>query len=109
VQDLPRVDDRIPGDDLGALGEEAGGEDEARRLAQVVRVRLEGEAEQGDSLPAQRAEVPLHLRHRPPDLQLVHLDHRGDKVEVVARVPGEELQERHVLREARTAEADSGT
>ena len=52
--------------------------------------------------------MPLHLRDRPADLELVHLDDRRDEMEVVARVAGEQLQERDVLREARAAEADSG-
>jgi hypothetical protein len=52
--------------------------------------------------------VLLQLRHRPAHLELVHLDHRGDEVEVVARVSGEQLQEGHVLREAGAAEADPG-
>ena len=48
--------DRVPGDDVGALGEQAPGEHERRRLARVVRVRLEGEPEQRDPLAAERAE-----------------------------------------------------
>ena len=45
----------------------------------------------------------------PPLLQLVDLDHRGEELEVVARVARELLQRRDVLGEARAAEADAGT
>ena len=58
-------------------------------------------------LPRERAEVLLELRDRPAHLQLVHLHHRGDDVEVVPRVAGEQLQEGDVLREAAPAEAES--
>ena len=79
----------------------------ARRLARVVRVRLERHTEERDRRAAQLAEVLLQLRDHPPRLQLVHLDHRVDEVEVVAAVSREELEERDVLREARAAVADA--
>jgi hypothetical protein len=59
-------------------------------------------------LGPQRAEVLLQLAHQPPLLQLVHLDDRVQQLEVVAGVPGEQLEEGDVLREARAAEADAG-
>ena len=59
-------------------------------------------------LPAERAEVPLELRDHAPLLQLVHLDHRRQELEVVARVRRELLQRERVLREARAAVADPG-
>ena len=52
------------------------GEHEARRLPHVVRVRLEGEAEQRDRLAAQRAEMLRQLADHPALLELVDLDHR---------------------------------
>ena len=102
------VGDRVPGAHLGAFGEEPRREDDRRRFAHVVRVRLEREAEQRDLLAAQRAEVALQLPDHPPLLQLVHLDHRGEQLEVVARVGGELLERQRVLREARAAVTDAG-
>ncbi len=61
---------------------------------------LEGETEQRDARTAQRAEVLLQLPDHAPLLQLVHLDHRVQELEVVAGVPGEQLQEGDVLRKA---------
>ena len=43
-----------------------------------------------------------------PLLQLVHLDHGREQLEVVAGVAGELLQREDVLREAAAAEADAG-
>ena len=102
------VRDRVPGADLGALGEQPAGEHEARRLAHVVGARLEREPEERDLLPAQRAEAPLELADHAPLLQLVHLDHGVQELEVVARVRRELLQRERVLREAGAAEADPG-
>ena len=59
-------------------------------------------------LAAQVAEVLLQLPDHAPLLQLVHLDHRGEQLEVVARVAGELLERERVLGEAGAAEADPG-
>ena len=105
---MPRVRDRVPGAHFGALGEQPRGKHQRGCLAQVVGVRLEGQSKQGDRLPAQLAEVLLELPDHPPLLELVHLDHRVQELEVVARVGGELLEGDAVLREARAAPADSG-
>ena len=101
--------DRVPGAHVGALGEQPPGQHEARRLAHVVGVRLEREAEQRD--PSCRAASPsrsLELADHAPLLELVHLDHGVQQLEVVARVRRELLERERVLREARAAEADPG-
>ena len=59
------------------------------------------------SLLDERAEVLLELADRAPLLQLVHLDHRRQQLEVVAGVAGELLERRDVLREAGAAVADA--
>ena len=69
----------------GAVGLQARGEDERGRLAHVVGVRLEREAEQRDALADERAEVLLELGDHAALLELVDLDHRGQQLEVVAR------------------------
>src|SRR5438046_3188564 len=79
-----------------------------RRLAQVVGVRLEREAEERDRLPAQLAEVLFELSDHAPLLELVHLDHGVQELEVVAGVRRELLERDPVLREARAAPADPG-
>ena len=56
---------------------------------------------------AQRAEVALELADDAPLLQVVHLDHRRQELEVVPGVAGELLQRLHVLREAAAAVADA--
>ena len=89
MQVRPR--DRIPAAHLGSLGEQPRREDERRRLAHVVGVRLEGETEQRDRLSAQPAEVALQFLQDTAFLQLVHLDHGIHEVEVVARVRGKLL------------------
>ena len=101
------VGDRVPRAHVRALGDEPAGEHEARRLAHVVGVRLEREPEQRDRLAAQAAEVLLQLPDHAPLLQLVHLDHGVQELEVVARVRGELLQRERVLREAAAAVADA--
>ena len=75
-RDLAGVGDGIPGAHVGSFGEQPRGEDDARRLTQVVGLRLEGEPEERDAASAQRAEVLLQLPDHPPLLQFVHLDHR---------------------------------
>ena len=53
--------DRVPRDDVGALGEQPAGQHEGGRLARVVGVRLEREAEERDALSAQGSETCLSL------------------------------------------------
>ena len=50
----------------------------------------------------------LQLRDDAPLLELVHLPHRVQQHELVARVAGELLERGDVLREAGAAEADAG-
>src|SRR5262245_4129561 len=102
------VGDRVPGRDLRALRAQPPGEDEARRLAHVVRAGLESEAQQCDPLAAERADTPLELADHAPLLQLVDLDHGVQELEVVARVRRELLQRERVLREAGASVADAG-
>ena len=92
---------------LGALRQQAAREDEARRLAHVVRAGLEREPEERDLLPAERAEMAFELADDAPLLELVDLDDRVQELEAVPRVRGELLQRERVLREARAAEADA--
>ena len=94
---FPRLGERdgIPAAHSRAFGEQTRREDEAGRFAHVVRVRLECEAEQGDRLPAERAEVLHELPDDAALLELVHLDDSREQLEVVARV-GSKLLERRV-------------
>ena len=100
--------DRVVGDHLRPLALQPRRQDQARGLAHVVGVGLEGEAEQRHALAEQRAEVLLELADHAPLLQLVDLDHRGQQLEVVAGVAGQHLQRGHVLGEAGAAVADPG-
>src|SRR6266540_5832286 len=109
VQRGMRPDERVPATDLGPLCEEPRGEDDRRRFPHVVGVRLERQAQEGDGLAAQAAEVLLQLVDDPPLLELVDLDHGADELEVVAAVSGEQLQEGHVFWEARAAVAKPRT
>src|SRR5204862_7645463 len=108
AEQVRRVRDRIPGADFGPLGEQTRGQDEARRLTQVVRARLVRESQERDLLAAQTAEVLLQLADDAPLLQLVDLDHRGQELELVAGAPRQLLERADVLREAATAVADAG-
>ena len=99
--------DRRPG--LGAAVLQPGDDRERGRLAHVVGVRLEGQAEHGDGLAAHAAAAGLdHLaRHRP--LALVvdgrdRLDDADRRVVVLRRLD----QRERVLREAGAAIAGSG-
>src|SRR3954447_2981363 len=92
--------DRVVDAHVRALALEARSKHECRRLTDVVGVRLESQPEQRDLLPDERPEVLLQLRDDAALLQLVDLDHRGEQLEVVARVAGELLQRRDVFREA---------
>src|SRR3954452_20678755 len=103
----PLLRNRIEGDNPSPLSLETGRQYQARGLAHVVRFRLEGEAEQRHPLAHQRVEVLRELGHHPALLQLVHLDHRVEQLEVVARVAGEYLERLGVLREATPAEPES--
>ena len=93
---------------MGAFRDEPAGEHEARRLADVVGVRLERDPEQGDRLAAEAAELLLELPDHAPLLQLVHLDHGVQELEVVAGVGRQLLQRQRVLRETTPAVADPG-
>src|SRR5206468_4875826 len=93
--------------DLRALREKAWREDEARRIAHVVREGLDGEAEEHHSLPAERTEVLDELPDHAALLELVHLDDGREQLEVVARVAGELLERGHILGEAGAGVADS--
>src|SRR4051812_32950487 len=95
--------DRVVDAHVRALALEARSKHECRRLTDVVGVRLESQPEQRDLLPDERPEVLLQLRDDAALLQLVDLDHRGEQLEVVARVAGELLQRRDVFRETRAA------
>ena len=61
-----------------------------------------------DALVVQVAEMRLELLDHAPLLELVHLDHGREQLEVVAGVPGELLERGDVLREAAAAEAEAG-
>ena len=72
-----------------ALAVEPGRQDQARRLAHVVGVRLERQSEERDRLAGERAEVLLELPDHPSLLELVDLDDGRQELEVVAGVAGE--------------------
>ena len=91
-----------------SLGEQAAGEDEGRRLARVVGAGLNASPSRAIRRSAERAEELRELADHAPLLELVHLDHGVQDLEVVARVGRELLQREGVLREARAAEADPG-
>ena len=99
--------DRVVADHVGALGPQARRQHQARRLAHVVGVGLERQPEQRDAAAAQRSQVPLELADDAPLLELVHLDHRRQELEVVAGVAGQLLQRLHVLRETATRRSRS--
>src|SRR4051812_45993312 len=100
--------DRVVGAHVRARGLEPRAEHERRRLAHVVRVRLEREAEQRDVLADERAEVLLELADDAALLELVDLDDGVEQLEVVAGVAGELLEGRDVLRKAASAEPHAG-
>ena len=104
---IAAVDDGIPDAYVGSLREQPAGEDEARRLAHVVGVRLEGEPEQDDGLAAQRPEVAVQLADHPALLELVDLDHRVQELEVVARICCQLLQGEGVFWKTTSAEANA--
>src|SRR5579885_2622746 len=104
---LRSVRDRVPRAHLRALGEQPRGEDDRRRLAHVVGARLERQPEQRDGLPVQVPEVALELADHTPLLQLVHLDHGGQQLEVVAAVRRELLERERILRKARAPVPDA--
>ncbi len=108
MQAIPRIRNGVPRADVGALGEEPRRDHETRSVAEVVGVRLEREPENGDRLAAKPAEVLLELRDHSPLLELVHLDHGCEELEVVAGVSSELLQRRDVLAEAASTPADPG-
>ena len=100
---------RVVGDHGRPLALEARGEHQARSLAHVIGVRLERQAEEGDPLPDQRAEVLGQLRDHPPLLQLVDLDHGVQELEVIAAVAGQHLEGRDILGKAlRTDQSAAG-
>src|SRR5262245_2888560 len=91
--------DRVVRADLRAGGLEPCAEDERRRLAHVVGVRLERQPEQRDALADERAEVLLELADDTALLELVDLDDGVEELEVVAGIARELLEGRHILRE----------
>jgi hypothetical protein len=99
---------RIEGDHGCTLTLQPGGEHQARGLAHVVCVRLEGQPEQRDPLSDQRIQMLRELGHHAPLLKLIHLDHRAEQLEVVAAVAGEDLECLRVLGEAGTSESETG-
>ena len=105
---LAGVEHGVVGPDAGALVDEAAGQHDGGRLAQVVGVRLEREAEQRHGGAAQVAEPLLELADHAPLLQRVDLDDGVEQLEVVARVAGQLLERLDVLGEARPAVADAG-
>src|ERR671937_1085039 len=80
--------DRIVGPHVRALALKPPGQHKAGGLPDVVGVRLEGDSEQRYVPSDERAEVLLELADGAPLLELVHLDDRGEELEVVAAVAG---------------------
>ena len=99
--------DRIPAAHLGALGDQARRDDAARRLAHVVGVRLEREAEERDPScrAACRGAAGASGRHAASAARSPPTPPAGGGT--VAGVAGELLERGDVLREARAAEADA--
>ena len=108
AQALTCVRDRIPGPNDRALGKQTRRDHEAWSIPQVVGIRLEREPEDRDRLAAQLAEMLLELRDQAALLQLVHLDHGREQLEVVARIARELLERGHVLAEAAPAPTHAG-
>ena len=100
--------DRVPRAHLCAFAQQPVRDDTARRLAHVIGVRLERQAEECDSLPAERAEVLLQLLHDAALLQLIHLPDCVEQHEGIALVAGELLEGRDIFRKTTPAEADAG-
>src|SRR6188472_1418434 len=93
-----RLGHRVVRADARAGGLEAGAEDERGRLPHVVRLGLEREPEERDLLVDERAAALLVLGDDAPPLELGDLDDRVEELEVVARVAGELLEGRYILR-----------
>src|SRR3954447_140128 len=98
--------DRVVGAHVRARGLQPRAEHERGRLAHVVGVRLERQAEQRDALADERAEVLLQLADHAPLLELVDLDDRVEQLEVVAGVAGELLEGGDILGKTASAEPD---
>ena len=94
--------------DAHALGAQPRGEHDRGGLAQVVGVRLEGEAEQRDVPAAQAADALLELADHAPLLEVVDLDDRVQELEVIPGVAGELFERLDVFGKARAAVADAG-
>src|SRR5919201_208117 len=99
---------RVPSSDARTLGQQARGEHEAASFPHVVRVWLEGESEERDRPVAETAEVRPQLPDDASLLELVHLDHRRQELEVIARVACQLLEGGDVLGKAGAAVADAG-
>src|SRR4051812_15847874 len=98
--------DRVVRAHVRAGGLEPRAEHERGRLAHVVGVRLEREAEQRDVLADERAEMLLELADDAALLELVDLDDGVEQLEVVAGVAGELLEGGDILGKAASAEPD---
>src|SRR5436190_23992147 len=100
--------DGVVSADLGAELDETRDDLDRLRLAHVVRVRLEGEAQDGDALVVQRRERLLEHAHAVAGPLLVDLD-RGPEQDEIHAARGGRVDERvGVLREAAPAVAEAG-
>src|SRR3954470_7163620 len=88
---------------LVALSEQRFGQDDHRRLAEIVRACLEAEAEQPDLLLARVDDAIDRVLH----LKLVAVQHRVDHRHLEIDFLGAVLQRAHVLGQARSAEREA--
>ena len=103
-----RTNYRIVRDDNGAGADQLLGDLDCRCIAQVVRARLEREAEQTDPTSAQPVEPSPQLLHDEIALPAVHVSGGTQELRVIAVVGRDRDELAHVLAEARTAPSDAG-
>ena len=91
-----------------ALGEQASREHEAGASRTSSVFGLKARPSSAIVVPRSEPELLRELADHAALLELVHLDHRVQQLEVIPRVCRELLQGQRVFREARAAEADAG-
>ncbi len=99
--------DRVVGGDLGALLEQQRDDVERGRLAHVVGVRLEGQAQHGDLAVLEVRQRARQVDERQQPLAVVDVDDGLEQVELVAVQRRDEVERARVLGEARAAVADA--
>ena len=92
----------------GPAIEQPGDERQRRRVAQVVGVGFERQAQHGDAAAPQAAQLALEPHDGALDLAAVHQLHGVEQRRRIVALDRQLLERAHVLGEARTAVADPG-